>query len=103
MEKTYRTEQAPNALNSEEKIVPLEELILLHHHLCNLTAQIWIGVGPKTREFEKEEIKKILKPQEIKPAETEWAALILFALKKDGTLQFSVEYRKLKAVKKRYS
>lgn len=34
----------------------------------------------------------------IKPATSEWAALILFAPKKDGLLHFGVDYQKLYAV-----
>lgn len=37
----------------------------------------------------------------MEPAQMEWASPILFAPKKDGTLQFCVDYGKLNAVTKR--
>lgn len=39
----------------------------------------------------------------MEPAQTEWAARIVFALKKDGSICFCVDYRKLNAVTKRDS
>lgn len=41
---------------------------------------------PKTREFEKLETKKMLGDNVLEAAQTEWAAPIVFAPKKDGTL-----------------
>lgn len=59
--------------------------------------------GPKTREFEEAEIDKMLLQEVIEPAQTEWATPIAFASKKDGSLHFCVEYKKLNAVTKRDS
>ena len=44
--------------------------------------------GPKAREFEKQEIQKMLSMNVIEPAQSEWAAPIVFAPKKDGSLGF---------------
>lgn len=76
-----------------------------HHHgfawdystnaLCTLPC------GTKIREFEKAEIKKVLSQKVIKPAQTKWAAPIVFALKMDDSLRFGVDYRKLYTVTKR--
>lgn len=51
-----------------------------------------------TKEFEKTKIDKILAENIIESAQTEWAAPIVFAPKKDRTLWFCVDYRKLNAV-----
>ena len=51
--------------------------------------------GPKTRELEQFEVTKQLKAGVIEPAQSEWAAPVLFAPKKDGRLRFCIDYRKL--------
>lgn len=47
------------------------------------------------REFEGFEIKRQLAAYVIDSSNAEWAALVLFAPKKDGRLRFCVDYRKL--------
>ena len=51
--------------------------------------------GPKTRELEEFEVKKQLAAGVIEPSNSEWAAPVLFAPKKDGRLRFCIDYRKL--------
>ena len=51
--------------------------------------------GPKTRQLEEFEVKKQLEADVIEPAQSEWAAPVLFAPKKDGKLRFCIDYRKL--------
>lgn len=53
-----------------------------------------LWAGQKAREFEKTEIEEMLPKKVIEPTQTEWAAPIVFTLKKDGYLRFCVEYRK---------
>lgn len=62
------------------------------------SAQYW--AGPKARKFEKHEIDKMLSEGVLHPDQTKWAAPIVFAAKKDGTLGLFVDYRKLNAVTK---
>ena len=52
-------------------------------------------VGPKTRELEEFEVKKQLAAGVIEPSNSEWAAPVLFAPKKDDRLRFCIDYRKL--------
>ena len=54
--------------------------------------------GPRQREFEKAEIQKMMEVDVIEPAVSEWAAPIVFAPKKDGSLRFCIDYRRLNAV-----
>ena len=54
--------------------------------------------GPKQRELEKAEIDKMLSLDVIEPANSEWAAPIVFAPKKCGALRFCIDYRRLNAV-----
>lgn len=58
--------------------------------------------GPSTWEFEKTKIDIVLPKNSIEPAQTQWAAPIVFVSKKDGTFRFCVSYWKLNAVTKRY-
>ena len=51
--------------------------------------------GPHQRQLEEEEIKKMLDADVIEPAITEWATPIVLAPKKDGSLRFFIDYRRL--------
>ena len=51
--------------------------------------------GPSAREFEHTEIKKMLDQKVIEPAQSEWASPVVIAPKKDGSLRFCVDHRKL--------
>lgn len=59
--------------------------------------------GFRAREIEKVETDKMLEQQVIEPVQMERAVRTVFALKKDGTLLFCVNYRELNAVTKRDS
>lgn len=54
--------------------------------------------GPKARKLKKDEIAEMLDLEVIEPAQNKWTSPIVFALKKDGTLWFCVDYRKLNSV-----
>lgn len=49
--------------------------------------------GPNPRQFGKSELDKMLEVKVIEMAETEWAGPVVFALRKDGSLRFHVDYR----------
>lgn len=59
--------------------------------------------APKAREFEIVKIENMLSQKIIEPTQTEWAPRIVFAPKNHERLLFSVDYRKLNVVTKRYS
>ena len=54
--------------------------------------------GPKTRELENEEVRRQVEAGVIEESNSEWAAPVLFAPKKDGKLRFCVDYRTLNAM-----
>ena len=54
--------------------------------------------GPKTRELEEFEIDKQLKAGVIEPSNSEWAAPVLLAPKKDGRLRFCIDYSRLNTI-----
>ena len=54
--------------------------------------------GPIAREKEKKEIDRMLRAGVIEPTSAEWAIPVVFVPKKDETMGFCVDYRKLNAV-----
>ena len=54
--------------------------------------------GLKTRELEKEEVRRQLEAGVIEESNSEWAAPVLFPPKKHGKLRFCIHYRKLNAM-----
>lgn len=52
----------------------------------------------RARQFEPDEIGKILRRHEIKPDRIEWFVSIVFDAKKDGLLRFFVDFLKLNGV-----
>ena len=59
--------------------------------------------GPKARDFEKEEVDRMLAAGVIEPSSADWASPVVFVPKKYGTLRFCVDYMKLNAVTRRDS
>ena len=53
--------------------------------------------GPAMREMVAKEVNKMLKAGVIEPASTEWASPVVPVRKKDGSLRFCVDYRRLNA------
>ena len=54
--------------------------------------------GPRAREIEGAEVKKMLEAGVIEPGQSEWASLVLLVPKPDGSMYFCVDYRMLNAV-----
>lgn len=50
------------------------------------------------RQLERDEVSEMLQGCAVKPATTEWALLIVFLEKSDGSLQFIYDYQKLNAI-----
>lgn len=53
--------------------------------------------GPKTREFQKNKMHKVLSEGIMKAEQRDWAGLTVFMLKKKGPLRFFINFRKLDA------
>jgi hypothetical protein len=58
-------------------------------------------VAPLEQEFIKEEIDRMLKNNLIQPSESPWASPVVLVRKKNGSLRFCVDYRKLNSVTRR--
>lgn len=71
------------------------ELTFPDSHLIH-SAPYW--AGPKGRSFEKDEIDKMVALKVIESAQTKWPSPIMSSTKKDGSLWFCTDYRKLNAV-----
>lgn len=58
-------------------------------------------VAPKEREAIQEQVKKMLDDDVIQPSKSPWASPVVMVKKKDGSLRFCVDYRKLNRVTKK--
>lgn len=65
------------------------------HHVHSVSYQ----AGLKTREFEKTEVDKMRHTNVIDPVKSEWASLVVFAPRKDGSLCLCIKNRKKNVVK----
>jgi Reverse transcriptase (RNA-dependent DNA polymerase) len=54
--------------------------------------------GKQSREIERQEVDRMLKAGVIDPATSEWDSPVVLITKKDGSIRFCVEYRKLNAL-----
>lgn len=58
-------------------------------------------ISPSENELINKEVKQMLQDDVIEPSNFPWSASVVLVRKKDGTLQFCVDYRKLNAVTKK--
>ncbi|CAI2192501.1 19107_t:CDS:2, partial [Funneliformis geosporum] len=58
-------------------------------------------VAPLEQEFIKEEVDRMLKHNLIQRSESPWVSLVILVRKKNGKLQFCIDYRKLNSVTQR--
>lgn len=58
-------------------------------------------VSPKEREIIRNQVEEMLRDDVIQPSVSPWASPVVLVKKKDQTLRFCVDYRKLNAVTKR--
>ena len=54
--------------------------------------------GKQSRDIERQEVDRMLKAGVIEPATSEWASPVILITKKDGSIRFCVDYRKLNAL-----
>ena len=59
--------------------------------------------GPNAREFVAKEVDRMLRAGVVEPSDSPWASPVVLAPKKDGSLRFCIDYRRLNAVTKRDS
>jgi len=58
-------------------------------------------VSQKEEEVIRSEVKQMLENQIIRPSNSPWASPVVLVKKKDGTIRFCVDYRKLNSVTKK--
>lgn len=80
------------------RILTAKDRIELTYNNLRIVHSAPYGAGPKARQFVATAIDCTLQEDVIERVTTEWAIPILVAPKKDGSLQFCFDYRKLNAV-----
>lgn len=83
--------------------VHLEKISVVNHRIDLTSGATSVHSAPycggqKPREFHRVEINSMLDQEVIEPATTEWAGPIVFAPKRDGTVQLRVDYIRLNSV-----
>lgn len=58
-------------------------------------------VSPKERDIIKDQVQEMLQDDVIQPSNSPWASPVVLVRKKDNTMRFCVDYRKLNSVTKR--
>jgi transposase InsO family protein len=56
---------------------------------------------PERREFISQEVVKLVNSGQISPSTSPWASPVVLVMKKDGSVRFCIDYRRLNAVTKR--
>ncbi|KAM7298659.1 hypothetical protein ISCGN_019235 [Ixodes scapularis] len=78
---------------AKHRIITNEDALPVHRPLYR--------VSPKEREAIQEQLQEMLNDDIIQPSSSPWASPVVLVKKKDGTLRFCVDYRRLNAVTKK--
>lgn len=89
------------ATSSKVRRTPIAKHRILTDESARPMRQQPYRVSPKEREAIKTQVKEMLNDDVIQPSKSPWASPVVLVKKKDNTLRFCVDYRKLNSVTKR--
>ena len=77
---------------------PISSTSLVEHEIQTTGPPIWLMFrreNPIVRDIEQQQVKEMLRDEVIRPSTSPWASPVVMVKKKDGSMRFCVDFRKM--------